>query len=188
MIASPIETPPQFKNWSGESWGTGAGPAVRTPAFRSPETRMARARRHAASLEPVRPVPIPTAATTPDDVRAWLVAFFTDLPNVSIYAAGRGQAAFLDPDKSPSALDWPALTAEVLGPRSRERLYVLTWARCAARRRAIAKDLPNPPAGGTVAEFCAEFGVSRRTFEHSIRRSFAILAAEWDRRHRSGTS
>jgi hypothetical protein len=30
--------------------------------------------------------------TTADDVRAWLVAFFTDLPNAPVYSAGRGQA------------------------------------------------------------------------------------------------
>lgn len=148
---------------------------------------MARARRHAARLEPIAPAPISAGCTTPADVAAWLMAFFIELPGAPIYSAGRGQAAFLDPDKSPSAFDWPAFTAEVLGGRSRERLYVLTSARCAARRKALARDLPNPPGGGSIREFCREFGLHRATFDRTVARSLAVLAAEWDRRHRSGT-
>lgn len=124
----------------------------------------------------------PERGTTSEDVRAWLVAFFTDLPNAPVYSAGRGQAAFVDPDKSPSGMDWPRFTANVLGARSRERLWVLTWARCEARRRAIARDLPNPPGGGSIREFCQEFGVERATFNQAVNRSLATLAAEWDRR------
>lgn len=126
-------------------------------------------------------------ATTADDVRAWLVAFFTDLPNAPVYSARRGQAAFVDPDKSPSGLDWPRFSIDVLGARSRERLWLLTWARCEARRRALTRDLPNPPGGGTVAEFCREVGVHRGTFDRVVERSIARLAAEWDRRHRPGS-
>ena len=118
------------------------------------------------------------AATTPDDVRAWLTAFFIELPNAPVYVAAGGEARFLDPNKSPTAFDWPRFTAEVLGRGSRARLFLLTWARCEARRRAIARNLPNPPAGGSVREFCREFGVHRATFERSVRRSLATLAAE----------
>lgn len=143
---------------------------------------MARARRHAARLEPTAPAPTEPATTTADDVRAWLVAFFTDLPNAPVYAASRSGTAFVDPDRSPSGLDWPRFTADVLGPRSRERLWVLTWARCEARRRAIARNLPNPPAGGSIREFCHEFGVHRATFNRTVDRSLAALAREWDRR------
>lgn len=144
---------------------------------------MARARRHAARLEPIAPALIQPATTTADDVRAWLVAFFTDLPNAPVYSAGRGQASFVDLNKSPSGLDWPRFTADVLGARSRERLWVLTWARCEARHRAIARDLPNPPGGGSVREFCREFAVHRATFDRTVKRAIGVLAAEWDRRH-----
>ncbi|QEE38830.1 hypothetical protein [Methylobacterium sp. WL1] len=110
------------------------------------------------------------------------MAFFTDLPNAPVYSAGRGQAVFVDLDKSPSGLDWPRFTADVLGPRSRERLWVLTWARCEARHRAIARDLANPPGGGSIREFCREFGIHRATFDRTVARSISILAREWDRR------
>lgn len=125
------------------------------------------------------------SATTPDDVRAWLVAFFLELPNTPVFAAARGEARFLDPDKSPSSFDWPRFTAEVLGPRSRERLWVLTYARSEARRRAIARNLPNPPAGNSIRGFCLEFGVPPATFERVVRRAIATLAIEWDERHRA---
>lgn len=57
--------------------------------------------------------------TTPADVRAWLVAFFLELPGAPVYATASGEARFLDPDKSPSSFDWPRFTAEALGSRSR---------------------------------------------------------------------
>lgn len=120
--------------------------------------------------------------TTPEDVRRWLVAFFVELPNAPVYSARSGQASFVDLAKSPSGLDWPAFTAVILGARSRERLWVLTWARCEARRVAIAKGMPQPPAGGTVAEFCREAGVPRSSFERIVRASLERLANEWDRR------
>jgi hypothetical protein len=114
-------------------------------------------------------------------VAAWLTGLFLELPGSPVYAPSRREAGFVDPDKSPSAFDWPAFAAEVLGPRSRERLWLLTWARCEARRVAIARNMLRPPAGGTVAEFCAEFGVRRTTFDRTVRASLERLAAEWDR-------
>ncbi|MCJ2068303.1 hypothetical protein MKK75_05685 [Methylobacterium sp. J-030] len=117
-------------------------------------------------------------------MRRWLVGLFLELPGASVYAASRSKVGFIDPEKSPSAFDWPALAADVFGSRSRERLWLLTWARCEARRRALARNLPNPPAGGTVADFCREVGVHRATFERLVERSLTRLAAEWDRRHR----
>lgn len=122
------------------------------------------------------------SATTADDVRRWLVGLFLELPGSPVYAPSRREAEFINPDKSPSAFDWPALAAEVLGPRSRERLWLLTWARCEARRVAISRDMPRPPAGGTVAEFCAEFGIRRTSFDRTVRTSLERLAREWDRR------
>lgn len=124
--------------------------------------------------------------TKPDDVRAWLVAFFIELPGAPVYAAASGEARFLDPDKSPSSFDWPRFTAHVLGPHSRARLWVLTTARCEARRRAIARNLPNPPAGGSVREFCREFGIHRATFDRTVRASLVTLAQAWDRRQDVG--
>jgi hypothetical protein len=85
---------------------------------------------------------------------------------------------FVDLDKSPSGLDWPRFTADLLGPRSRERLWVLTWARCEARRRANARNLLNPPAGGTVSDFCWETGIHQATFYRNVDRSLAVLARE----------
>lgn len=145
---------------------------------------MARARHHAVRSEPIAPAPIPAGTTSPDDVRAWLVGLFLELPGSPVYAATRGKVGFVDPDKSPSAFDWPTLAAEVLGARSRERLWLLTAARCEARRRALAHNLPNPPAGGTVSDFCREAGIHQSTFHRNVERSLARLAAEWDRRHR----
>lgn len=124
------------------------------------------------------------SATTPDDVRRWLVGLFLELPTAPVYAASRSRVGFVDPDKSPSAFDWPTFAAEVLGSRSRERLWLLTWARCEARRRALARNLPNPPAGGTVSDFCRETGIHQTTFYRVVDRSIAALAREWDRRRK----
>lgn len=121
-------------------------------------------------------------ATSTEDVRRWLVGLFLELPGSPVYAATRGNVVFVDPDKSPSSFDWLALAAEVLGARSRERLWVMTFARCEARRIAIARGMPRPPAGGTVAEFCREFGVRRTTFDRTVRAALERLAHEWDRR------
>lgn len=126
-------------------------------------------------------------ATTSDDVRRWLVGLFLSLPNAPVYAATRREVEFIDPNRSPSAFDWTALASEVLGPRSRERLWVMTFARCEARRVALARGLPNPPAGGSVREFCIEFGIHRATFERSVKRSLDRLAREWDRRREAHT-
>lgn len=128
------------------------------------------------------PPPAAPVATTPDDVRRWLVGLFLELPTAPVYAASRSKVAFIDPDKSPSAFDWPTLAAQVLGARSRERLWLLTWARCEARRQALARNLPNPPAGGTVSDFCREAGIHQTTFYRVVDRSLAALAREWDRR------
>lgn len=129
-------------------------------------------------------MPIESAreATTADDVRRWLVAFFVELPNAPVYSARSGQASFVDLAKSPSGLDWPAFTAVILGARSRERLWVLTSARCEARRLALSRNLPNPPAGGTVAEFCREAGIRRTSFDRTVSAALERLAREWDRR------
>ncbi|UIY45857.1 hypothetical protein [Methylobacterium radiotolerans] len=145
---------------------------------------MARARRTAGRPAPGRLDPKPTDAggTTPDDVRRWLAGLFLELPTAPVYAASRSKIGFIDPDKSPSAFDWPALAAEVLGARSRERLWLLTWSRCEARRQALARNLPNPPAGGTVSDFCREAGIHQTTFYRVVDRSLAALAREWDRR------
>jgi hypothetical protein len=125
-------------------------------------------------------------ATTAEDVRAWLVGLFLSLPNAPVYAATRREVEFIDSNRSPSAFDWPALASEILGPRSRERLWLMTFARCEARRVALARGLPNPPGGGSVSEFCREFGVHRGTFERTVRRSLERLAAEWDHRRAKG--
>lgn len=120
--------------------------------------------------------------TTHDDVRRWLVGLFLELPTAPVYAASRSKVEFIDPDKSPSVFDWPTLAAQVLGARNRERLWLLTWARCEARRQALARNLPNPPAGGTVSDFCREAGIHQTTFYRVVDRSLVALAREWDRR------
>lgn len=121
-------------------------------------------------------------ATTPDDVKRALVAFFVRFPDASVYAATRGPARFFDTDPSPSAVDWPTFSAEVLGRGSRARLFLLTWTRCEARRRAIASNLPHPPTVGSILGFCREFGVAPATFDRTVQRAAAALAVELDRR------
>lgn len=116
------------------------------------------------------------------DVRRWLVATFMTLPTTPIFSARAGEATLLNPDTAPSAMDWIAFSAQVLGRESRARRYLLTWARCEARRIAIARDMPNPPGGGTVADYCNEMGIKRRTFDRTVDRCCDLLAATWNAR------
>lgn len=116
------------------------------------------------------------------DVRRWLVAAFMALPTTPIYSARVGVGVLLNPDTAPGTFDWLAYSAQVLGRESRARRYLLTWARCEARRIAIARDMPNPPGGGTIADYCREMGIDRRTFNRTVDRCCNLLAATWNAR------
>ena len=117
---------------------------------------------------------------TSTDVRRWLVATFMALPTTPIFSACAGEATLLNPNSAPGTMDWVAFSAQVLGRESRARRYLLTWARCEARRIAIARDMPNPPGGGTVADYCHEMGVHRRTFDRTVDRCCNPLASAWN--------
>ena len=116
------------------------------------------------------------------DVRRGLGAAFIALPTIPIYSARKGEAEMLIPDAAPGTFDCVAFSAIVLGRESRPRKYLLTWARCEARRLAIAHNMPNPPGGGTVADYCREMGVERRTFDRTVERACILLAATWNER------
>ena len=125
-----------------------------------------------------------TAATgtTCEDVKRWLVAAFLTLPTTPIYSARPGEVDLLDPNVAPATFDWLRFSAEILGRGSRPRLILLTWARVEARRIAIRRNLPNPPGGGTVADFCAEFDIDRSTFDRTVTRVCRLLADAWNAR------
>jgi len=131
---------------------------------------------------PTRPEGPDPPECTCTDVRRWLVAAFMALPTTSIYSARIGVGVMLNPNTAPGTFDWVAFSALILGRESRARRYLLTWARCEARRIAIARDMPNPPGGGTVADYCVEMGVRRRTFDRIVDRSCNLLAAAWNAR------
>ena len=86
----------------------------------------------------------------------------------------------LNPNTAPGTFDWIAFSAKVLGRESRARRYLLTWARCEARRIAIARNMPNPPGGGTISDYCREMQVDRRTFNRTVDRCCDLLAASWN--------
>ena len=104
------------------------------------------------------------------------------LPTTPIFSARSGEATLLNPHAAPGTMDWIAFSALVLGRGSQARRYLLTWARCEARRIAIARDMPNPPGGGTVADYCREMGIKRRTFDRTVDRCCNLLAAAWNAR------
>lgn len=122
----------------------------------------------------------PDPPCTCKDVRRWLVAAFMALPTIPIYSVRKGQAEMLNPNAAPGTFDWVAFSAAVLGRESRPRKYLLTWARCEARRIAIARNMSNPPGGGTVADYCREMGIERRTFDRTVERACNLLAATWN--------
>lgn len=126
--------------------------------------------------------PDPPSRVTPDHVRVWLRVGFQVCPTTAVYSARGGALQVLTPNVAPATFDWIAFAVEVLGRRSRECLYLLTWSRAEARRYMIAKNAPNPPGGGTVADFCREFDLERRTFDRTVERACEALAAEWNRR------
>ena len=114
------------------------------------------------------------------DVRRWLVAGFIALPTTPIFSAGTGEGTILNPNTAPGTFDWIEFSGQILGHKSRARLFLLTWARCEARRIAIARNMPNPPGGGTIAEYCREMKVDRRTFNRTVNRCCGMLAAQWN--------
>ena len=124
----------------------------------------------------------PDPPCTCADVRRWLVAAFMTLPSILIDSARVGEGIMLNPHAAPGTLDWVAFSSMVLGRESRARKYLLTWARCEARRIAIARNMPNPPGGGTVADYCREMGVERRTFDRTVERTCNLLTAFWNER------
>lgn len=114
------------------------------------------------------------------DVRRWLVATFMTLPTTPIFSARAGEATLLNPNAAPSTMDWVAFSSQVLGRESQARRYLLTWARCEARRIAVARNMPNPPGGGTIADYCREMRVDRRTFNRTVDRCCNLLAERWN--------
>lgn len=130
------------------------------------------------SSRPEGPDPPATCA----DVRRWLVAAFMALPTTPIFSARSGEATMLNPNAAPGTFDWVAFSAVALGRESRPRRWLLTWARCEARRVAIARNMPNPPGGGTIADYCREMGIDRRTFSRTVDRTCDLLAARWNQR------
>ena len=110
------------------------------------------------------------------DVRRWLVAAFMALPTTPIFSARTGEGTLMNPNTAPGTFDWIGFSGQILGQKSRARLFLLTWARCEARRIAIARNMSNPPGGGTIADYCREAGVDRRTFNRTVDRCCNLIA------------
>lgn len=113
--------------------------------------------------DPPRPSPRWTCA----DIELWLVAAFRAMPTTAIYAPRGNTLASIAGDVPSATFDIVALTGTVLGDRSDERLAVLVWARAKATRGEV---------GGSIAQFCAEKGWSRSTFEDRRRRACERIA------------
>lgn len=138
--------------------------------------------------------PDPPGICTCDDVKTWLAAAFMILPATPVYSVRKGEGTMMAPNVSKANFDWVQFSAEILGRQSRDRLYLLTWARVEARRRiqdmrrsrlrrsmSIA-GLPVEPAGGSVADFCQEYGIRRSTFDRTVERVCDQLAQAWNGR------
>lgn len=101
---------------------------------------------------PESPRPIWTCA----DTERWLITAFRALPYTAIYAPRGNTLRTIDPNKPDRTFDIVAFTGTVLGDRSRSRLILLLWARVMASRGTV---------GGSIAEYCRESDIQRRTFD-----------------------
>ncbi|MFB0490212.1 hypothetical protein ABIE45_002798 [Methylobacterium sp. OAE515] len=125
-------------------------------------------------------------AMTCHDIERWLVAAFMAFTGAGIFSVRANRLQPVDPGEMAATFDWIVFSAEILGRDSPERMALLTWSRAKARRRIkrhrrlrLLKDVP----GGTITDYCREFGIWRRTFDRRRKRACERLAEAWNERN-----
>ena len=143
----------------------------------APEALWAREDAGAPSLPERTPSEPDPPGWTCADVERWLVAAFMVLPDAPIYSPRPNVLKAAVSNVSPSTFDWIAFSADVLGRSSPERLALLTWARVQAGKRMRLRGWVRDVPGGSVEDFCREYGIPRKTFDRRRRRACERIAA-----------
>lgn len=106
------------------------------------------------------------------DIERWLTTAFRAMPYTPIYAPRGNTLRSADHHRPSATFDILAFTGTVLGDRSEDRRILLLWARAIATEGEV---------GGSIAEYCTERDMQRRTFDRKRVRACEKIAAEKNR-------